>query len=63
MAQGLSFEQYKAAQAPDRYGVQERYTGLPDSIKSAVTEQEFAWLSDAEKARLQQDMTEPDAEP
>lgn len=63
MAQGLSFEQFKAAAAdPDLFGVRARYNGLPDSVRSIVSETEYAWLSDAEKARLQQDLTEPDAE-
>lgn len=63
MAQGLSFEQLRAQAAPDLFGVQKRYGELPDSVKAIVSEREFAWLGDAEKARLQQDLTEPDAEP
>lgn len=62
MAQGLSFEQFKAAAGPDRFGVRDRYNALPRAVTDVVSEQEYAWLSDAEKARLQQDLTEPDAE-
>ncbi len=61
MAPGLSFEQFKRADGAHNLA-QERYRALPDSVRMMVSEHEYAWLSDAEKARLVQDLTEPDAE-
>lgn len=42
--------------------VQRAWAALPQAIKDAVSPKEYAWLSDAEKARLIQTETEPDAE-
>ena len=53
---------YFGARQADRWGVRERYDSLDDSIQAVVTEEEFAWLPDADKARLQQDLTEPNPE-
>lgn len=36
------------------------YDALPESIKAALPHYEWLWLSDAEKARLIQDETEPE---
>lgn len=38
------------------------YEALPESIKATYTPDEYAWLSDEQKARLIQTETEPDAE-
>lgn len=38
------------------------YESLPDGIKAEYTEQQYLWLSDAEKARLIQKETEPESE-
>lgn len=38
------------------------YDALPEAIKEAYTEQQYLWLSDAEKARLIQTETEPEPE-
>ena len=38
------------------------YDSLPEPIKLVVSPKEYAWLSDAEKARLVQDLTEPEPE-
>lgn len=48
-----AFEQAKAEQGSD-------YAALPEAIRFVVTEQEFLWLSDAEKARLIQNECEPE---
>lgn len=40
---------------------QDRWENVPEIIRQYHTEQEWLWLSDAEKARLIQDMTEPEA--
>lgn len=39
------------------------YDALPESIRAYISPREYLWLSDAEKARLLQDETEPDPEP
>ncbi len=36
------------------------YEKLPDAIKLVCSRKEFLWLSDAEKARIEQDFTEPE---
>lgn len=36
------------------------YDQLPESIKVTLSHREWLWLSDAEKARLIQDETEPE---
>lgn len=36
------------------------YDELPEAIKHTMSHREWSWLSDAEKARLIQDETEPD---
>ena len=36
------------------------YNDLPEPVRFAVSRQEYLWLSDAEKARLEQDLTEPE---
>lgn len=38
------------------------YEKLPQHIKEAVSEREYLWLSDGEKARLEQTETEPEPE-
>lgn len=38
------------------------YEALPAAIKDVVSEHEYLWLSDAEKARLEQTETEPEPE-
>jgi hypothetical protein len=38
------------------------YEFLPEPIKAIVSPKEYLWLSDAEKARLEQTETEPDPE-
>lgn len=38
------------------------YVELPDAIKATLSPKEYLWLSDAEKARLIQNETEPDPE-
>lgn len=38
------------------------YDDLPEPIKSVVTPQEWAWMSDAQKQHLVQEETEPDWE-
>lgn len=40
----------------------EDYEKLPAAIKEIVSEREYLWLSDAEKARLEQTETEPEPE-
>jgi len=40
----------------------DRYDALPAPVQHLVSRAEFAWLSDAEKARIVDDYTEPDAE-
>lgn len=37
------------------------YQDLPEPIKQIVSPKEYLWLSDAEKARLVQNETEPEA--
>jgi hypothetical protein len=37
------------------------YDALPEPIKAALPQREWLWLSDAEKARLIQDETEPES--
>lgn len=37
------------------------YAQLPEAIKTTMSEREWLWLSDREKATLQQDETEPEA--
>ncbi len=36
------------------------YEALPLPVRLSLTRQEYLWLSDAEKASLEQDMTEPE---
>jgi len=36
------------------------YDALPEPIKMVVSQREYLWLSDDEKARLEQDLTEPE---
>ena len=38
------------------------YDELPEAVQYGITPKEFAWLSDAEKARLIQTETEPEWE-
>jgi hypothetical protein len=38
------------------------YDELPEFVKAAVTPKEYAWLGTAGRARLVQDLTEPDWE-
>lgn len=38
------------------------YENLPKVIQSAITPKEYAWLPDAERNRLIDDMTLPEAE-
>lgn len=37
------------------------YDALPEIIKSQVPEEEWLWLSDAEKANLERELMEPKA--
>lgn len=37
------------------------YDELPEAIKQTMPRREWLWLSDAEKARLIQDETEPES--
>lgn len=37
------------------------YEDLPEVVQAQLTPEEFAWLSDQEKARLIQTETEPEA--
>lgn len=39
-----------------------RYDALPEGIKAMVSPEAYLWLSDAEKDRLVQDMTQPAAD-
>lgn len=39
-----------------------RYDSLPTVIKTLIDRNSFGWLSDAEKARFQQQACEPDAD-
>lgn len=39
------------------------YFELPESIKGVLSQTEYLWLSEEEKARLIQQETEPDPEP
>jgi hypothetical protein len=39
----------------------EGYEALPEGIKDSFTPHEYAWMSDARKASLVRDETEPDA--
>ena len=36
------------------------YDSLPLAVRSAVTPKEYAWMPDAAKQRIVEDMTEPD---
>lgn len=38
------------------------YDELPEAIKATLSSKEYLWLSDAEKARLIQNETEPEPE-
>jgi hypothetical protein len=38
------------------------YASLPECVRQYYTEQEYLWLSDERKARIEQDETEPEAE-
>lgn len=38
------------------------YAALADPIKMIVSRKEYMWLSDSEKARLEQDLCEPEPE-
>lgn len=37
-----------------------RYDSLPTAVKATIDRNSFGWLSDAEKARFQQQACEPD---
>lgn len=39
----------------------DRYEDLPEVVQANLTPEEFAWLSDEEKARLIHTETEPEA--
>jgi len=38
----------------------ETYEELPEPVRMVVSCEEYLWLSDAEKARLERDLTEPE---
>jgi hypothetical protein len=38
------------------------YDALPECVKVLYTPQEYAWMSDEQKARLIQDSTEPETD-
>lgn len=38
----------------------EGYSDLPEGVRRVVSETEYLWLSDMEKARLEQELTEPE---
>lgn len=40
----------------------DEYAALADEVRAVVSQKEYAWLSAAEKQRLQQDLTEPEPE-
>ena len=58
----LSLADFRQRAMVDAYVPPDGYDGLPDSIKAIVSPKEYAWRSDPEKARLVQDLTEPDPE-
>lgn len=41
-------------------GPRDAYDALPESIKAVYSRKEWLWLSDAEKASLEQRETEPE---
>lgn len=49
-----------ANKPPIPAGECQAYHELPESIKAARTHEQWMWLSDAEKARLEQTETEPE---
>lgn len=46
--------------AGDSCRAPEGYSDLPEGVKQVVSETEYLWLSDAEKARLEHELTEPE---
>ncbi len=42
------------------HGFHDSYEALPPVVRGHITREEFAWLSDDEKARLLEDMTVPE---
>ena len=38
----------------------DEYADLPEPIRLSLSHRQYAWLSDAEKANLQETMTEPE---
>lgn len=49
-----------SAMAGDSSRPPEGYSNLPEGVKQVVSEIEYLWLSDTEKARLEQELTEPE---
>lgn len=49
-----------SADADDSCPFPEGYSDLPEGVKYVVSGAEYLWLSDAEKARLVQEFTEPE---
>jgi hypothetical protein len=48
-------------QTPSQPAIDPYEQEVPEVIRHTVSREEWSWLSDAEKARLVQDMTEPEA--
>lgn len=48
--------------APGRMADDPRYDALPEAVRWRIGRAEYAWLSDAEKARLIETLTTPEAE-
>lgn len=42
--------------------MEKSYDTLPECIRQYYTEQEYLWLNDEQKARIEQSETEPDEE-
>lgn len=59
----LSLADFRQRAMVNAYVPPDGYDVLDDSIKAIVSPKEYAWLSEAEKTRLVQDLTEPDPEP
>lgn len=38
----------------------DQYDNLPEIIRESLTRKEYAWMTDAQKQNLVQEMTEPD---
>ena len=49
-----------SATAVDSSMGDKQYEVLPEAVKGVVSRKEYAWLSDAEKARLERELTEPE---